>query len=519
MASSVITRMLIIEGMTCVSCENRIQKKLLSTAGIISAKVSYVEGKATISYDEEIISFGQIETIIEELDYYVKKQILKENEKSKFDPINMIGVIAILTALYMLMNHFNGLGIFNAFPIAKEGMGYGMLFVIGVLTSVHCVAMCGGICLSQCVPKTNENEKQKSKLATLRPSLLYNAGRVVSYTVFGGVVGAIGSVVSFSGTLKGIVQIVAGIFMVIMGLNMLGIFPWLRKLNPRMPRIFADKINSGKKSNHAFYIGLLNGLMPCGPLQAMQLYALSTGSPVKGAIAMFLFSIGTVPLMFGFGVLSSYLNKKFTKKMMTVSAALVVLLGVSMFSNGTSLSGITFPSFGGSSTITANAAIIEDGNQTITTTLSSGRYEPITVQKGIPVKWTIEADESNINGCNYSIVIPEYGIQVDLEPGKNVIEFTPEESGSVPFSCWMGMIRSSISVVDDISNIGDEATESGATSVPDAGSSYGIGGGCCGVGGGSTSSSSDSSSRNTDSDISTVPNINSSASSGFPSCH
>jgi sulfite exporter TauE/SafE/plastocyanin domain-containing protein len=293
---------------------------------------------------------------------------------------------------------------------------------------------------------------------------MYNFGRVISYTVIGGIVGALGSVVSLSGSFQGIMQIVAGIFMVIMGLNMLNIFPWLRRFNLRMPKIFAKKIYEQKRSNSPLYVGLLNGLMPCGPLQAMQLYALSTGSPVKGALSMFLFSIGTVPLMLTFGAISSFLSKKFTHKMMTAGAVLVLVLGVFMFNNGVSLSGLRVPEIvgkaesvsgtnNGTKSSGGNIAEIKDGVQTVTTTLASGKYQPIVVQKGIPVKWTITADASNINGCNNSMVIRKYGITHDFQPGDNVIEFTPTESGTVPYSCWMGMIRSKITVVDDLSQV------------------------------------------------------------------
>ena len=77
--------------------------------------------------------------------------------------------------------------------------------------------------------------------------------------------------------------------MVIMGINMLGIFPWLRKFTPRMPKAFAKPIGREKaRSKSPLIVGLLNGLMPCGPLQAMQVYALSTGSPFAGALSMML---------------------------------------------------------------------------------------------------------------------------------------------------------------------------------------------------------------------------------------
>ena len=444
--------------MTCVNCENRIERKLQSTKGIIKVKVRYSSGTADITYDEKIIRIEKIITIIERLGY----KAVEETEKNKSaDSSKVLGVCVILLALYMIMKRLGALDVFNAFPEAREGMGYGMLFVIGLLTSLHCVAMCGGINLSQTVSRNAQ--MSKSGTAVLLPSVLYNSGRVISYTVIGGIVGAVGSVVSFSGTMKGVVQLAAGVFMIIVGLNMLNLFPGLRRLTPRMPKVFAKKINQQKSGKSPFIVGLLNGLMPCGPLQAMQLYALSTGSPVKGALSMLLFSLGTVPLMFGLGALSTFLSRKFTAKMMTVSAVLVVVLGISMFSSGMSLSGISLSNIigeAGSGARNENIAKVTDNVQVVTTKLSSGSYEPITVQKGIPVRWIIKAEKKDINGCNNEIIIPEFNIDKKLMAGDNIIEFTPTESGTFPYSCWMGMIRSRITVVDDIENVGN--AEAGA---------------------------------------------------------
>ena len=447
-----------IDGMTCVNCENRIERKLQSTKGIIKVKVRYSSGTAEITYDENITSIEKIIAVIERLGY----KAAEETEKTKrADASKALGVFVVLFALYMILRRFGALDVFNAFPEAREGMGYGMLFVIGLLTSLHCVAMCGGINLSQTVSRNAL--MSKSGTAVLLPSVLYNSGRVISYTVIGGIVGAVGSVVSFSGTMKGVVQLAAGVFMIIVGLNMLNLFPGLRRLTPRMPKVFAKKLNQQKNSKSPLFVGLLNGLMPCGPLQAMQLYALSTGSPVKGALSMLLFSLGTVPLMFGLGALSTFLSRKFTAKMMTVSAVLVVVLGISMFSSGMSLSGISLSNIigeAGSGARNENIAKVTDNVQVVTTKLSSGSYEPITVQKGIPVRWIIKAEKKDINGCNNEIIIPEFNIDKKLMAGDNIIEFTPTESGTFPYSCWMGMIRSRITVVDDIENVGN--AEAGA---------------------------------------------------------
>lgn len=443
MASNIKKQKLKIGGMSCVNCENKIEKTLSRTEGIKTVDVSYNNGTCSVSYDRDIIQLKNIIRVIENLDY----RVIPVQEKTKQESNNtnsVLGVLVIILALYVISTRLGLTNIFNMFPEAKEGMGYGMLFLIGLLTSVHCVAMCGGINLSQCIPASVKENTGKN-FDSLRPSILYNGGRVISYTVVGGIVGALGSVISFSGTAKGIVQLAAGVFMVIMGLNMLNLFPWLRKLTPRMPKVFARKINAQKTSNSPLYVGLLNGLMPCGPLQAMQLYALSTGSPIEGALSMFLFSLGTVPLMFGLGALSSFLSQKFTRKVMTVGAVLVLILGVSMFNNGLSLSGFTFSSTS-SGAGEVSQAVVEDDVQVVRTTLSPWNYEPITVKAGIPVKWIITAEEGSINGCNNRMYIPEYDLETKFEYGENVIEFTPTESGSFPYSCWMGMKRSTITV-------------------------------------------------------------------------
>ena len=446
MDANVKTKKLRIGGMTCVNCQNTIQKKLRNTAGIKKAEVSYNGGTAVITYDTDIISLGDITAVIKRLGYDVLNRTQPTTNSRR-----TMGLLIIILSVYILIQQFGILNLLVPSQLAETNMGYGMMFVIGLITSVHCVAMCGGINLSQCIPQ-NGTIKEGSRFSSLRPAFLYNLGRVISYTIVGFIVGALGSAITFSNTAQGGLKLVAGGFMVIMGINMLGIFPWLRRLNPRMPKIFANKINAEKvKSRSSFIVGMLNGLMPCGPLQAMQIYALSTGSPIAGALSMFLFSLGTVPLMFGLGVLSTVLSKKFTKKVMTVGAVFVVVLGLSMFSQGWSLAGfIDLPFISGTSNNegSESSVIVKDGVQLINSTLSPGSYPSITVQAGMPVKWVIDAPKGSINGCNYKLYINEYGIEHQFKSGENIIEFTPTKSGTFNYSCWMGMIRGTIAVTE-----------------------------------------------------------------------
>jgi len=449
-----------VGGMTCVNCQNRIEKKLKNTAGVKAVKVNFRTSEASVTYDTAQISFEDISAIIEKLGY----QTQENNAKNQI--LHIIGTLVIILALFMLMQTFGTSKIAASFPIAKEGMSYAMLLIIGLLTGVHCIAMCGGINLSQTLNReqgtgNRESESDSGTFGTtfslLLPSLLYNGGRLVSYTLVGILVGALGSVITLSGRFQGTVQLVAGIFMVIMGINMLGLFPALRKLSPSMPKIFEGKING----RGPLVIGFLNGFMPCGPLQAMQLYALSTGSPVRGGISMFLFCAGTIPLMFALGAVSSALTgvkgRAFSRRITQAGAIAVAALGLVMFSNGWTLSGLKdtsakpAPAQSQAAKPASNSGPpmpeIKNGEQIVNSTLLPNRYPAITVQQGIPVRWTIKAQPGSITGCNNSMIIREYNIQYTFQPGDNVIKFTPAKTGRFRYSCWMGMIQSTITVL------------------------------------------------------------------------
>lgn len=458
MESTIKSLSLSIGCMTCAGCQNTIEHALRQKSGIMKAQVSYRSGRADIEYDADMITPDEIINTIEALGY----QILPEGGQNT-DYRRTLGILLIIASLFIILEHTGVINLLAPTRLAEEGMNFGMLFVIGLITSVHCVAMCGGINLSQCLSHRAAND-ETGRWAAYRPGLLYNLGRVLSYTAVGFVVGAVGSVFTFSNTVQGMIKLAAGIFMVILGLNMLDIFPWLRRLNLSMPMSSGCKAGrSSAKSPLA--VGLLNGLMPCGPLQAMQLYALSTGSPLKGALSMLVFALGTLPLMLGLGALSAMLTKRHLRKMMTAGAVLVAVLGLSMFSQGLSLTGVNLPftALTGASGDSIAATVTQDGIQLVESTLSPGRYPAITVEAGTPVKWVITAPQSSINGCNNRFYIPEYDITHQFQPGENVISFTPEETGTFQYSCWMGMIRGRITVVEPGTPIDNSANNTGET--------------------------------------------------------
>ena len=446
---------LLIEGMTCINCQNRIEQALRTIAGISKVYVSYSKGQAEIEFDNDILTLDCIIAVIQNLDYKVVKK--RKIDYSEF--VNRAVTFAIIILLYYLLQRFGILNLLVPSMLADSKMSYGMLFIVGLLTSVHCIAMCGGINLSQCIPEADDDNGKTPKNKIIFPSLLYNTGRVISYSVIGFLLGGMGMLLTGEGRmgipllLQGILKIIAGLFMVIMGINMLGWIPLLRKFQIRFPQRLADKINKKRRrENRPFFVGLLNGLMPCGPMQSMQIIALGSGNPVSGMAAMLMFSLGTVPLMLGFGSMVSALGKKYTKIVMRVGSVLVVVLGLAMLSQGVSLSGINMYRTGSESEDIEElnvAKISASGDmQYVNSELDFGTYPEITVYSGIPVKWTINVPEEVINGCNYKMVISTYGITHEFTPGENLIEFTPGESGTVRYTCWMGMINGKINIIN-----------------------------------------------------------------------
>ena len=201
----------------------------------------------------------------------------------------------------------------------------------------HCIGMCGGIVLAYSTIKVSP---ERSKVSKTVAHLLYNFGRVFTYTLLGAIFGAIGGVVTFSNTANGILLIVAGIVMILAGLSLMGKIKFLTLIEHTFSsssiykQAFQGILHS--KSNMSFFIlGMLNGLLPCGFVYFFAITAASTASPLYGALVMFIFGISTIPAMFSLGFLSSLASAtSFRNMMMALSSVAVILYGTFTLYNG-----------------------------------------------------------------------------------------------------------------------------------------------------------------------------------------
>ena len=202
------------------------------------------------------------------------------------------------------------------------------IVTVALLGSVgHCIGMCGGIVIAYSSTKIDGKSTKASQAIA---HIIYSAGRITTYVMFGAVFGAIGGVVSFNNIANGILTILAGIFMILAGLSLVGKLSFLTNLEHSFSgsRWYQEAFRTvlRSKSLYSFYIlGLLNGLLPCGLVYFFAVTAASTGSALWGAFVMLVFGLSTVPALFSLGMFAGIFSKSSLRKTMMSLAAIVVL--------------------------------------------------------------------------------------------------------------------------------------------------------------------------------------------------
>jgi len=333
------------------------------------------------------------------------------------------------------------------------------MLALGLLTSFHCVMMCGNLVLTYAI-KGNE---QGSAFDRMKPHFAYHGAKILSYTLVGAVLGALG--VFISPAARSWVSLIAGGYMVLMGLGMTPWFPWLRKLSPRPPKFFMQLLMKMRKKAAAdaaegessllmpIGFGLITGLMPCGPLQAAQLKAAAAGNPALGALAMLAFGLGTMPLMLGYGAVASYLNNKLKHVMPLIAAGFIVVLGFVMVNRGAMALGspVTFATIkasvlGGPKVASVDESQYKKGTDgVIEVPLAvkggSGGYDPsaLSIPSDKPVRLLVTRTDAN--ACSDQLAIPQIGVLVNLVPnGTTKVDLPATKSGSYTITCGMGML-------------------------------------------------------------------------------
>lgn len=335
---------------------------------------------------------------------------------------------------------------------------------LGLVTSLHCVAMCGGLVLMCAVGGPADAPWQRR----LTPHLAYQGAKIASYAAvalaLGGLVALVGHTVDIAG-LRNWLLVVAGVYMVALGLGMTGRFRVLAHLQPRPPKALVRAISRVRRRGREAAdegdvrfavpvgLGLLTGLMPCAPLIAAQAAAVSSGSPLTAAFAMAGFGLGTAPLMLALGFGSSLLTATFRKRMQIVAALAVVVFGFVIFDRGLMLVGspITFSSVvaavsgGRPATSPEGFAVGADGVVEVQLAIRDTAYVPDTVVVPAGVKVRLVVDRQEDVACSDQLAVPSAKLLVDLKAnGITRVELPPMAAGSYTLTCGMGMMSGKI---------------------------------------------------------------------------
>jgi sulfite exporter TauE/SafE len=424
-----------------------LEEKIKNISGVEKVKASHRESLIEAYYEDRIPDSEEIREIIKDAGYEVGADDgLGWFSRDINDYVYLLQGAIILIVLYLVSNF---LGIFD-FTFNPENFSLMAIFVMGLVASVStCMALVGGLVLS-ISSLYSKSHPEMSASQKFIPHLYFNLGRVLGFGFLGGMLAAGGSILQLSGNLLGLTIMIIGLAMIILGFKLIKIFPFLERMSVVLPKNIAKFLGTAreqKKYSHrsAFLSGVITFFLPCGFTQAVQLYAVSSGSFTAGALVMSVFAMGTMPGLLGIGGLSSVLKGAKSKLFFATAGLAVILFGWSNLVSGSHLF------FQENIIKDADNGVTEDGVtavQEIRMTQGSSGYTPreFVIERGKKVRWIINS--TNQFSCASSISVPQYGIKRNLKLGENIIEFTPTATGDISFSCTMGMYRGKFVVVE-----------------------------------------------------------------------
>jgi sulfite exporter TauE/SafE/copper chaperone CopZ len=463
-------------GMHCHGCEHIIESMAHRLPGVRRIKADYPTETVTVDFDPALTSLDDIRAAIERTGYSTR--LLDDPSLRRGRLPNVLGLLLAVAGLLLIIFFDTEWISQGGTPDISQRMSLGLIFVLGLLTGFHCVGMCGGFVLSY-----TANDARMGRRSYLS-HLLYATGKTLSYAVIGAAFGLLGAFVAFTPLLRGAAGIIAGLFLILFGLNMLGLFAPLRRFRFGLPApLQAFVYKESHRRHQPFVIGLLNGLMiACGPLQAMYVMAAGTGSALEGAKMLFVYGLGTLPVLMSFGVLTTFISGALTYRLLRVSGVIVVVLGAVMINRGLILTGIGYDLRSIINTVSRvvgptprptpdalpapspqaqqerpaptpspqapRAQTPLPASQLIKMDVTRSGFSPthFVLIKGVPVKWVIVGKQ--ITACNKRIVVPNLNLEFDVKKGRQTIEFTPDKVGTIPWSCWMGMLHGEFEVVE-----------------------------------------------------------------------
>lgn len=449
-----------IQGMHCRSCEILLEDGMKDIRGVKMVNVSHSKGTAEISYKGRL-DLTRVQSVVEASGYSFgigKKAQLISSRKEDWHQLSAAALL--LVGLYFIGRWTGVFDLGNS--VSNNYSSLPVVFLVGLTAGVStCMALVGGLVLG-----VSAKFAKRKPLATAQekftPHVMFNVGRIASFFIFGGLIGGLGSVLQISMSLVGFLTILVGLSMFFLGLQLIAVFPRLSGMQITLPKAISrafgmDQAKQAEYSHkNAALLGAMTFFLPCGFTQAMQLYAISTGSPLAGALTMGVFALGTAPGLLGIGGLTSAVKGQSAKYFFKFAGLVVIALSVFNVSNGLNLTGwkssLGLPVSAQTQT-KADSKVL--GAAQGEDQVLKGTYSPeegvvprsFTAKVGQPVRVEIYAKENGA-GCMGSFALPGLTKKVAaFKKGQTVVmEFTPTKVGTYQMTCAMGIPHGTITI-------------------------------------------------------------------------
>lgn len=434
-----------IKGMHCSSCELLVEDEVKKVAGVEKVRVDFRKGEAVVE-SVSGVNEREVAKAVKEAGYAVgTAERLPWWTRSEQVQQHLIASLSILVIGFFVLNYFGVFDLQTSHQAASSSLP--VIFIVGLTAGFStCMALIGGLVLgiSSRFAQTN---RDASALAKFRPHMVFNIGRVVSYFVLGGVIGWIGSFFTLSSITIGVLMILVSVAMVMLGLQLTEVSPrlaaWRLTLPSSVARMMGIRADTGAYSDRGTaMMGALTFFLPCGFTQTMQLYALSVADPLRAAMIMGVFALGTTPGLLGIGGITALVKGAFAQAFFRFAGVLVVAFALFNAYSGWTLVGWSFPTADGAeTTVTEEPTTGEVQVLKATYTLRNG-MEPqsFNVKAGVPVRLEVDVKENGV-GCMATMLIPGVNNTPRFLKAGEVMTFafTPKGAKTFNIVCAMGL--------------------------------------------------------------------------------
>lgn len=305
-----------VEGMHCAACELLVEKKLSKITGIKKVDAKLNSSKVYIESSLDL-NAAELSKLVEKEGYKISENKEVTNKLNKKDLSIALAISFTIITFFIALQKLGIVNLVNANEITLP-----FVFMIGVVASLSsCMAVVGGLVLSISSNYAKEGNKVK-------PLVMFHLSRVISFFVLGGFIGLLGSAFILTSATTFVLNLFLFVVMILIGINLLDIFSFSKKLQITTPKFLGKSVFKLENINSVLVpslLGVATFILPCGFTQSMQIYSLTTGSFIQGAITMLVFALGTLPVLALISFASVKLSKTLQSGIFFKTAGFIVI--------------------------------------------------------------------------------------------------------------------------------------------------------------------------------------------------